>query len=154
VGLAASWAALLTVYYKYGANVCRHMSDFSTAWTQVSRWEGSGAHPDTFRAAAAGLGAVISVATLALRTRFVGFPIHPLGFAVAATHGDVLWAPFFMAWVLKSALLKLGGVKFYREAVPLFMGLAIGHFFMAGVVWSLIALFNGSAPGGYIVYFG
>jgi hypothetical protein len=59
-----------------------------------------------------------------------------------------------MAWVLKGVLLKLGGVKIYREAVPLFMGLAIGHFFMAGVVWSLVALLYGSAPGGYIVYFG
>jgi hypothetical protein len=154
VGLAASWYALLTLYYKYGANVCKHMNDFSSAWTQVQRWSGTEEHPDLHRIGAAGLGAAISAVTVGLRTRFVSFPFHPLGFAVASTHGDVLWAPFFMAWCLKGALLKLGGVKFYREAVPLFMGLAIGHFFMAGVVWSLIALLNGSAPGGYIVYFG
>lgn len=154
VGLAASWYALLTLYYKYGANVCRHMNDLSSAWMQVQRWSAAEPRPDLHRIQAAGVGAAISAVTIALRTRFISFPFHPLGFAVAATHGDVLWAPFFMAWVLKGALLRLGGVKFYREAVPLFMGLAIGHFFMAGVVWSLIALLNGSAPGGYIVYFG
>src|SRR5207244_1834860 len=42
VGLAASWYALLTLYYKYGANVCRHMNNFSAAWTQVSQWQAAG----------------------------------------------------------------------------------------------------------------
>src|SRR5439155_727897 len=97
VGLGASWYALLTLYYKYGANVCRHMNNFSAAWTQVSQWQAAGTRPDLFRVAAAGLGGAISAVTLALRARFVSFPLHPLGFAAAATHGDVLWGPFFIA---------------------------------------------------------
>jgi hypothetical protein len=36
-------------------------------------------------------------------------------------------------------VLKLGGVKLYRQAVPFFLGLILGDYTL-GCVWSLIGL--------------
>ena len=54
----------------------------------------------------------------------------------------------------KTVILKLGGARRYQRFVPLFLGMMVGHFFMAGMVWGLWSLIRGSTPGGYIIYFG
>ena len=46
---------------------------------------------------------------------------------------NTLWFPLFVAWLLKALLLKLGGLRMYRTGIPFFLGLTIGHFFMAGI---------------------
>jgi hypothetical protein len=154
VGFVTSVYALLVVYYKYGANVCPHLSNLTGWWLNLPRWAANPAPPHTPRAVATGAGALLTAALLLLRRHFLRFPLHPLGYAIAATHGDPIWAPFLGAWLAKTAILKLGGARRYQKFVPLFLGLMVGHFFMAGIVWGLWSLLRGSTPGGYIVYFG
>lgn len=110
--------------------------------------------PDAARTAATAVGGVIAVLLLVARQWFVHFPLHPLGYAVATAYGELVWWPFLVVWVAKASILRWGGVKAYRKAVPGFLGYALGHLFVAGVVWGLIAAFWPNAAEAYAVYFG
>ncbi|HID57451.1 TPA: hypothetical protein EYP37_13030 [Candidatus Poribacteria bacterium] len=50
-----------------------------------------------------------------------------------------LWSCFFLSFILKWAILKYGGLKQYRKAVPFFLGLALGDLSL-GSVWSIIGI--------------
>jgi hypothetical protein len=64
-----------------------------------------------------------------LRTTFLWWPFHPAGYVVGASFALMrLWLPLFMAWLLKTFILRYGGLSGYRRALPLFMGLVIGEF--------------------------
>lgn len=93
----------------------------------------------------------------ALRQRFVGFPFHPLGFLMATAYGDSAtgWFPLLVAWLVKFCLLRYGGMRMYRAGMPFFLGLAIGHFLVAGLLWPVISLFIASeAANAYHLVFG
>ena len=64
-----------------------------------------------------------------LSHRFSWWPLHPLGFAVASSFTIyAVYIAFFIAWAVKIAILRWGGVKTYRNCVPFFIGLMVGHY--------------------------
>jgi hypothetical protein len=89
-----------------------------------------------------------------LRLRFVGFLLHPLGYVMTCSYGDLIWGSFLVVWLLKSLVLRYGGINLFRKTVPFFLGLAFGHFAVAGILWGLTGVWTGDAVGGYPVYFG
>ena len=59
--------------------------------------------------------------------RLAGWPLHPVGLAVALTNtvrGD--WFGMFLAWLIKSILISYGGVILYRKVRSLFLGFIMG----------------------------
>lgn len=86
-------------------------------------------------------GGWLAVVMTALRAKYPGFLLHPLGLAMGASYGYHLWFPFLMIWVVKLLILKLGGAKLYRLFVPFFLGIVVGHYLMSGIVWGGISLF-------------
>ncbi len=79
----------------------------------------------------------------ALRLRFSWFPFHPLSYAVANSWGIAqLWLPMVIGSTAKFALLRFGGLKTYRAAIPFFLGLILGEI-VAGSFWSLLGIFGG-----------
>ena len=50
---------------------------------------------------------------------------------------NVTWFPVFISWVIKSLILRYGGLKIDRKAAPLFMGLILCDF-LTGCIWSII----------------
>jgi hypothetical protein len=110
--------------------------------------------PDITRIAATGAGAATVTALSLLSARFVSFPLSPVGYAMAACFGEVLWFPFLLVWLLKTLALRYGGMRFYRRTVPFFLGLALGHFATAGIFWGLVGAVSGEAVRGYEVWFG
>ena len=70
------------------------------------------------------------VAFLAImRSRFVGWPFHPAGYLVAGCFGLMrLWLPVFLTWAIKALVLRYGGLRGYRTALPFFIGLVLGEF--------------------------
>ncbi|MBI2299585.1 MAG: hypothetical protein HYU66_11705 [Armatimonadetes bacterium] len=77
---------------------------------------------------------------VALRTTQVWWPLHPLGYAVSASWTlIVFWFSAFVTWGVKGFLLKSGGMKTYRRAMPLFLGLILGTFITA-TFWTVLAL--------------
>jgi len=94
---------------------------------------------------ALGAGAGITIILAVLRTQFVGFWLHPIGYILANTyciHG--IWGSFLVAWVIKFLSLKIGGPRFIRERMtPFFAGLFVGAVVMMAF-WDVIAVVRGA----------
>jgi hypothetical protein len=77
---------------------------------------------------------------MALRTHFVWWPLHPIGYAIAGTFTmDWLWFPTLLGWVVKAMTLRYGGMRLYRTQIPFFIGLILGDYVIGGL-WSLVGL--------------
>ncbi|MCD6351413.1 MAG: hypothetical protein J7M26_04750 [Armatimonadetes bacterium] len=93
------------------------------------------------------VGAIATAWLSLMRRQFVWWPFHPLAYALSASWTvTIFWFPIFVAWLLKTALGRYGGVKMYHRSRPYFLGLIFGEFSMA-VFWTLVsALFSTRAP--------
>lgn len=68
-------------------------------------------------------------ALLALgRYLFYWWPLNPIGFAIGAS-APIRGLAFtlFVAWLVQVILLRIGGVRLYRKAQPLFLGILVGY---------------------------
>jgi hypothetical protein len=89
------------------------------------------------------IGGGIMALLLFMRQRFLWWPLHPIGFPIAATFTlSYDWFAIFIAWVLKAAILRYGGLRAYRVLLPFFMGLILGEFSTA-CLWVVIDGLNG-----------
>jgi hypothetical protein len=78
-----------------------------------------------------------------VRMRFVGFPLHPLAYAVANSWGmQNLWLPVAIGCALKAFTLKGFGLRGYRVAIYGAFGLMLGEF-AAGCSWTLYGIIRG-----------
>lgn len=80
----------------------------------------------------------------AARMIWLGFPLHPLGFAIAFTSAmNSMWSSIAVAYLVKSLGLRFGGVQLVtRKLRPFFVGLFVGELLMI-MVWGIIdALVN------------
>jgi hypothetical protein len=80
---------------------------------------------------------------MAARTRFLWFPLHPLGFLVNLGYAmQTLWFSIFVGWLCKVLITRFGGVDTYRKTTPLFLGLALGDVAMM-LFWLIIDAWQG-----------
>lgn len=110
--------------------------------------------PNYAEAGAGLFGFLAALAMVVARVKIVGFPLHPLAYAMTAAYGHPLWGSALLVWGAKTMILKAGGIKLFRRYIPLFIGILIGHFLVAGVVWGLVAVWNPAVTYNYVVYFG
>jgi hypothetical protein len=47
----------------------------------------------------------------------------------------------FLAWAIKSVLLKMGGISLYKRAHPLFWGLLLGYVVGIGLIFIVDTFF-------------
>ena len=65
---------------------------------------------------------------------FSWWPISPIGFVVAAGGpARNAFFPVFLSWLLKSILIRIGGVRLYQEVQPLMIGIMVGYVLGAAV---------------------
>ncbi|MFP3903585.1 MAG: DUF6784 domain-containing protein, partial [Armatimonadota bacterium] len=69
-------------------------------------------------------------------------------------YGYALWAPFFVTWVIKGIVHRLGGARLYRQLMPFFLGVAFGDLLAGGISWVIMGIFGGDIFNGYMVQFG
>ena len=110
--------------------------------TSVS-WSGWG-----FTALGAGLMGLLTYA----RYSFVWWPVHPLGFATGTfAIMNWVWFSVFVAWLLKTLILRYSGSSGYLKTRSFFLGLILGQVTVAGV-WLVIDHFTGKS-GNILGYF-
>ena len=151
VGFAASFWAHLAGYYAWGENVIEGASTEADYRTRVALWEfeslaatfRSQAPPDLNRIVGTAFGFAVVTALVLVRRAFLRFPVHPLGYIMSVAYGDNCphWWPFFLTWGVKWVVMRVGGIRLYQQLVPTFLGLFLGHFFTAGILWTTFSLF-------------
>ena len=69
----------------------------------------------------------------------LGMPgLHPVGYIMANTQTMRSFiVPFFMAWLVKTLVLKYGGGGLYRRTVPFFVGIMLGDVVIQAF-WALV----------------
>ncbi len=94
-----------------------------------------------------GVGIIVTAFLAYMRYAFFWWPLHPLGYALCASWTMIVfWFPCFIAWCLKSSIMRYGGMRIYVLARPFFLGMVMGEFSMA-VIWALVAwAANAPAP--------
>jgi hypothetical protein len=74
------------------------------------------------------------------RIRFPWWPLHPIGYAITSSWAmNLVWMPLLIAWVVKGLILRYGGVRLYREFMPLFLGMILGQV-LVGSAWHLLGI--------------
>ena len=136
-GLASFWAAT-HLQYTAGVNV---MTDHNWGqYQQVRDWVQTPRPPDFPGMGAMGFGALAALGMSYLRTRFVWFPFHPAGYAIALTFGgEYYWSCLILAWGIKWCVLKYGGLRLNKLAMSFMFGLILGEY-AVGAFWSLLSV--------------
>lgn len=90
-----------------------------------------------------GIGMVVTGLLAFFRTRYVWWPFHPAGYAMANTSAmNYGWMPFFCAWLAKVIVTRAGGLRLYRRALPFFLGMIVGDILQGGFYTLLGCLTN------------
>ena len=77
------------------------------------------------------------------RLNLPGLPFHPLGFAVSSSwEMNLVWMPLFIAWLTKLLILRYGGLRLFRQALPIFYGLILGQF-VVGSLLNIVSIWLG-----------
>ena len=148
VGIAGGLWALLHLYFTYGLATAttRQWPARDVALGPWRYLQGLLDRPTGFDPAKVwGMvaGAAVMAALLFCRARFAGFPVHPIGYAVAANWAmNEQWFPFLVGWVVKKVILKVGGIRLYRRSLPLFLGLILGDL-VVPVLWAVVGVATG-----------
>lgn len=76
------------------------------------------------------------------RSRFVWFPLEPIGYTLGTTGASALfglWSAFLATWVLEMLTLRIGGTKLYEGCgVPITSGAITGcmiGMILGGIMW-------------------
>ncbi|MBN1458528.1 MAG: hypothetical protein JXA57_03265 [Armatimonadetes bacterium] len=87
---------------------------------------------------ALGAGVVFTVFLGLMRQRFWWWPFHPIGYLAANTWGAKWnWMPLFVGWLLKTLVIRYGGLRLYRKTVPMAIGLIAGDL-LSQFVWGIM----------------
>ena len=146
VALATSiWLTMTRAYLQGGITL--HDNFFISAIHHAYRWTGdwNTRQPghSTMGLVVTSAGAAIFLFLSAMRFRFLQWPFHPIGFALGPTQCmKWLWLPAFLIWLVKSAILRYGGMRLYDTVRPLFLGLICGQYSIV-LIWVVIDWLTG-----------
>ncbi|MFW5868500.1 MAG: DUF6785 family protein [Armatimonadota bacterium] len=161
LGIALGFAIHLKAYYDWGASLLQGGALYGGANTRVARAEYLDLSAQLLAPQAADAtrtkyiiaGAILVPLLVLIRKVVLRFPFHPLGFLLATCYGPTpyYWSDFFLAWIAKTLVLKLGGAGVYRRLVPLFLGMVLGSAMAYDVVWMIVrALLPEGMVRGYV----
>jgi hypothetical protein len=152
VGFLAAAATALTEYYDHGGLTGIRGYGTGLAREAFNRLDGwlTRAKPGPDRPALTQFagGGGLTLALMALRRRFLGVAFHPVGYAIAGSWTmSWLWFSVFLSWLAKGFVLRHGGLRRFRAAMPFFLGLMLGDYLVGGGVTLLSMWFERPVPG-------
>jgi len=128
--LSFFWATLQTGYHLGMA------SGHTSGWfTRIGGWAADGLRSDAEHPSGPELGGslailislVITSLLYYLKLQFAWWPLHPVAYPISTSNTIASITPaLFLTWLVKSLLLRYGGLHAHRTALPLFLGLLAG----------------------------
>ncbi len=141
VSLFSVYWANLDVTYREGADAgAGGFKDWVgwEAFNRLQRWLQFPSDPDWVRISYMTGGTVFVFILTAMRMRFIWWPFHPAGYALAISYAmDYFWFAFFVSWLIKYILIKQGGLRTHRKTAPFFLGLILGDY-VVGSIWAIL----------------
>ncbi|MBM3240036.1 hypothetical protein FJZ31_27430 [Candidatus Poribacteria bacterium] len=136
-GLAVSCWLLLDTGYQEGYRLGFGWEAFGYMEKYLVRPE----QTDASAVIAMCLGFIATLFIRFMRLRFLWWPLNPIAYPLSATDWAIrwTWACCLISWAIKSAILRYGGLKVYRQVLPFFLGLLLGEFVIGGL-WSLLGM--------------
>jgi hypothetical protein len=136
--LAAFWA-MLHLMYHVGAEAKSAAGFGGETFYRLASQLTTPQGPSLGAAVAIAVGFGIAFLLEVLRLGLPAWPFHPLGFAVSSSwEMNLVWVPLLIAWLAKLLILRYGGLRLFRRALPFFYGLILGQF----VVGSLLNIIS------------
>jgi hypothetical protein len=147
LGTISTLCILLHEFYRLGA--LRGVAWYGVnafgrePFARLESWLSFPSAPDISATAFTGVGFGVTLLLLWMRSRFIWWSLHPLGYALADDYTmNWIWSSLFLSWLIKWFILRLGGVRRYRNAIPFFIGLILGEF-VVGSGWSVVSILSG-----------
>ncbi len=127
--LGTLWAFSMHLRAGYRHGAWGKMWPAYETFNRLSSWLTTSIGGDLPLISAYSFGALFVFLLSFIRTRFIWFPLHPVGFVVSSSWGmNPFWFSVFLSWLLKYVILRYGGLKTYRNNIPFFLGLILGEF--------------------------
>jgi hypothetical protein len=144
VSVLSTFWVILHSFYQHGSS-----SGFYTWWGSggfgretfwwLESWLSYPTAPDLSALGFLGVGFFGSLLMMMFRFRFLWWPFHPLGYAISSSWGIHVWSSFLMSWMIKWVVLRYGGLRAYRRAVPFFLGIILGEY-LVGSLWNWVSI--------------
>jgi hypothetical protein len=84
---------------------------------------------------------------MALKLRFYAWPLHPVAFPIASAWvTDIALPAVFVAWLAKAVIMRCGGLRLYRAALPFFPGMILSSFIIGFVHMTIGAILDIDMP--------
>lgn len=146
VGIFATYWSNLDVTYRNGGNAAAVGFKDWLGWesfNRLQRWMVNPALTDWPSVVFMSIGLALMFILMVMRMQFVWWPFHPAGYALAISFAmDYFWFAFFISWLIKFILLRFGGLRTHRKAIPFFLGLILGDY-VVGSIWAIVGPVTG-----------
>ncbi len=143
LGFVSAYFVYLHIFYGWGVGAKLQRFGVGLAaetFNRLDRWLSAPVGTDAPSTRQFSLGLGLTFFLFFLKRLFPFFPFHPVGYATAGSWTmSWLWFSIFLSWLAKGIILKQGGLKTYRNAIPFFLGLIIGEYAI-GSLWSVIGI--------------
>ena len=144
VGVIGAFWCYLQIFYKEGAET--GMSFFAlysgknAFGDYLQQWLTYPSNTEVISLSFMGVGAAFTFVLMFMKTRFLWWSLHPIAYPLAGDYRmGSMWFGIFLSWLAKGMILKHGGLRSYRKAIPFFIGLILGEF-MIGGFWNIVSV--------------
>lgn len=153
IGIAVGMLTTLQIYYSRGAASAKvngsQVGVGWEAWNQLTRWTSNPQPPQASVITSMLLSMGIIFLLAVARNTWFGFPLHPIGYAFAVSYAmEYIWAVVLATWLIKTLVVRYGGLNLYRKSLPFFFGMILGDA-VVQFAWAMVMLAlgqHGSSP--------
>ena len=150
-GITVGLLTTMQMYYRYGSpypGFPSPMGAGAEGWSLMTNWANNPAPPQATTIGAIAVSALIVLGLAFARNAWFGFPLHPIGYAFASSYAmEYIWAVVLLTWLIKTMVVRYGGLKLYRRSLPFFFGMILADC-VVQLTWGVITSALGMRTAG------